>query len=89
MRSIKAPFLKVQENNPYWSDFICLASTIQDRNFSRDRIRIAFNKLVDKNDYYIKSKRRLLNHLVNLSQSSLRHCCTEVDFKSKAFKIQS
>lgn len=89
MRSIRASFLEVRNNSPYWSDFICLASAIQDRDFSRERIRISFNKLVDKNDYHIKSKRRLITHLVNLSKNSLRHCSTEVDFKSKALKIQS
>lgn len=89
MRSIRASFLEVRNNSPYWSDFICLASAIQDRDFSRERIRISFNKLVDKNDYYIKSKRRLITHLVNLSKSSPRHRCTETDFKSKALKIQS
>ena len=88
MRSIKASFLEVKEDNPFWSDFICLSTAIGGRNFSKDRIRIAFSKLVDKNDYF-NSRNKLLNHLVNLSQNPTRHHYKFRNLKPVAFKIQS
>jgi len=33
MRSIKGVFNKIRSKNPYWSDYICFAEVVRERNF--------------------------------------------------------
>lgn len=85
MRSIKASFLEVREKYPNYSDFVCLSTAVEGRDFNKETISKAFNRLVPKNDYF-DSKIRLLNHLVNISKKSLRTRIYKTNLNSKALK---
>ncbi|MFC1609004.1 hypothetical protein ACFL2R_02775 [Patescibacteria group bacterium] len=59
MRSLKRRFEKVKKNNPFLSDYNCFTKAITGQGFSDKIIYFWFNKLVDKNDYFMKDKREL------------------------------
>lgn len=63
MKSIEARFEKIKSENPYWSTYVCFSRAIDGQNFSRDRLRRYFNKLVDKDDYASNEKAVTLKYL--------------------------
>ncbi len=68
MKSIQRVFNKIRKENPYLSDYICFAETIEGKKFSKQTIVRHFNKLVSKDDYDEKDKKSLLEQLFKLSQ---------------------
>jgi len=61
-------FKKVQENNPYWSSFLCFAKVIEGKkNLSRKTIQKYFYKLVDKEDYSKSERFEILNNLYEIA----------------------
>ena len=67
MRSIKRKFLNIEKRCPFWSSYICFAETIKQSGFSRKSILRWFNMLVDKNDYFQRDKKQLIDGLYILS----------------------
>lgn len=72
MRSIERKFNNVQEKNQLWSSYLCFANTIKGNNFSEDRLKRMFTKLVDKNDYAQNEKRQIIRHLLFLNNPANR-----------------
>lgn len=68
MKSIRAVFEKVREENPDWSDYICFSEAVAHRKFCKDRISRAFTKFVPVEDCP-ESRGAVLRHLANLSAS--------------------
>lgn len=68
MRSVVRVFNKIKRLNPYWSDYICFAESIKGREFNRPTITRHFNRLVSKEDYEIKDRKRIVDFLVRLSK---------------------
>jgi hypothetical protein len=54
--------------NPFWSDYTCLAEAVCGRKFSRKTILRNFNSLVDKEDYARGEKKEIIEHLIELSK---------------------
>lgn len=71
MRSIERRFSYVKKKNPYWSTFTCFAHTIRGKNFSKDRIKRFFKKLVNKKDYEKDDKRQILKYLYDITRDTL------------------
>ncbi len=69
MKTIKTAFLKVAEENPDWSSYICFAEAIKHRNYSIVTITEWFPKLVDKEDYSRLKKKQIIRNLMNLTRS--------------------
>lgn len=67
MRSINRRFIQIKEDNPLLSDFICYSRSVKRQEFSKKAIMKWFNLLVDKNDYAPTDKKRLIEHLVELT----------------------
>ncbi len=68
MKSIKALFLKKQEKNPLWGDYICLIEAVRDRKFTRKWLGIAMNELITESvDYESSEKKQYLNYLYSAS----------------------
>ena len=67
MKSIERRFRKIENENPYWSSYICFARSISGQNFSEDRLRRMFNKLVDKNEYAQDEKKEIIKYLLTLN----------------------
>lgn len=63
MRSVEARFNKAKKQNPYWSDYVCLAEATQGQKFTRRRLYHHFFQLVDKDDYHEKDVNKLIKHL--------------------------
>lgn len=80
MKSIERRFKSITEKNPYWSSYYCFYEAIKGQNFSEQRIRRWFQKLVSKDDYVREEKRDILNHLIGLSKTMLNR--TEIEGKS-------
>jgi hypothetical protein len=51
MKSIQRRFESIRAKNPNYTAYLCLANAVIGHNFSRDRIRRAFNRLVPESDY--------------------------------------
>lgn len=69
MRSIHRRFIQIREDNPLLSDFICYSRSVDGQGFSRKVIMTWFNSLVDKNDYAQSDKKRLIEHLMSLTNA--------------------
>ena len=68
MKSIERNFTKTVEKHPEWSSFICFSNTIMGAGFSEPRIKIMFDKLVDKNDYAKSEKKELIKFLLSINK---------------------
>ena len=66
MKSIKARFEKNRKAEPNHSTYISLAEAINEQDFSKDRIRRWFKKLVDKEEYAEDEKEGVLKHLYSI-----------------------
>ena len=73
MRSIERRFnyLKQRKENRNLSSFVIFAKSVQGKGFSEDRLRRAFNKLVDKSDYANDEKTGLYKYLYQLTKDPL------------------
>jgi len=69
MKSIERRFEVMVKKYPYHSSFICFARAVTGQKLSRDMIKRWFNKLVDKNDYDPKDKRKLFDQLELLTNT--------------------
>jgi hypothetical protein len=67
MRSIKWRFEKIAKQQPNASSLIVFAEAIAKEGFSKDRLRRAFNRLVDIDDFDSSDKRRVLANLEKLN----------------------
>ncbi len=67
MKSIERRFNNVAKANPFLGDYIVLAQAIAGQGFSQDRLARAFNKLVPTDDYDLKDKKVLMEHLYLLN----------------------
>jgi hypothetical protein len=68
MKSIERRFETIIKKYPYHSSFVCFGRAIKSEHFSRDMIKRWFNKLVDKDDYDPRDKRKLFDHFELLSK---------------------
>lgn len=84
MKSIRVLFERVRETNPYFSDFVCLATAVEGKDFTSDSISRAFNKLVDKNDYF-NGKKNLLSFLCEHTKKVVED--TKLESKSPKLDI--
>ncbi len=71
MKSIERRFKNIQTKHPESSSYICFADSINGQNFSTDRIKRNFNRLVSKDDYTQEEKNRLLKNLYSLNKSHI------------------
>jgi len=67
MKTIKRIFDNIKQLNPFWSDYICFAESIKNRNYTARIVSKWFNKLVGKADYHKKDKKQVLNFLQTLT----------------------
>lgn len=70
MKSLERRFNNIKKRNPLWSDYICFAEAVKGQKFSREAIRRWFNKLVDKDDYDRRDKRKLIMNLEALTNDA-------------------
>ena len=70
MRSIRRRFEELKRKNVDAGDYLNLVRAVKSQNFSKDMISRWFNKLIGKDEYVSKDKRRLIEHLVKLSGRS-------------------
>ncbi len=68
MRSIQRRFETFQQKNRDASTYINFAHAVKQQGFSKNILARWFNKLVKKDDYDKKDKKRLINHLWELSK---------------------
>ena len=64
-------FYSLQERNPYWSSYICLANAVIKHKCSKSEIRLGFKKLVDKKDYEKSESEGIIGYLISLSKQVL------------------
>lgn len=64
MRSIERRFQKIAHKNPHLSSLTCFSHAIEGQNFQKRTLYFWFNRLVEKEDYGQKEKRRILQELV-------------------------
>lgn len=67
MISIKSNYKNIQNNNPYCGGYICLASAVKSKNFSRKSLVKAFNEIVPKDEYLKAESKGLIDHLYMLT----------------------
>lgn len=68
---LEQTFKAVKEENPYWSDYMCLANIVIKRRYLKTEIGSAFNKLVSKNEYSKRDRDKIVEQLVSLSNCAL------------------
>lgn len=68
MRSIQRRFNTIQMNQEYWSSLTCFAMTVFGKNYNVQAIHRWFYKLVDKDDYDWRDKRKILEFLCVLTK---------------------
>ena len=66
MTKIEISFKSLQEKNPSWSSYTCLANAIMGKGYGKMAIGQAFKKLVEKSDYERKDRDRILGYLCSL-----------------------
>ncbi len=68
MRSIQRRFETLQQKNGDLSTYTNFAKAVKQQNFSKNIIARWFNKLVEKDDYNKKDKKKLIQDLWELSK---------------------
>jgi hypothetical protein len=66
MTKLEIAFKSLQEKNPYWSSYTCLANAIMGKGYGKMAIGQAFKKCVEKGDYEKKDRDRILGYLCGL-----------------------
>lgn len=67
MKSIKPHLNNVELLNPNFSSYLSFANAVKGKKFSLTTLQKNFNILVDKNDYQIEDKSKLISNLYSLS----------------------
>ena len=67
MKSIERRFNNISQKKQGWSTYLCFAEAVKGQKFSREAIHRWFNKLVDKDEYSLKDKKKILTNLVSLT----------------------
>ncbi len=67
MKSIERKFYKNVEENPGSSSLVCFNNIVKGANYSEARLRIMFDKLVDKEDYVKNEKKWWVNYSLLLN----------------------
>ena len=70
MKSIERRFRRISEENPDLSTHNCFAKSVWGQKFSKGMIARWFYKLVDKDDYAQEDKKKVLEHLFQLSHDT-------------------
>jgi hypothetical protein len=68
---LEQPFYSLQERNPYWSSYTCLANAVIGKKYLKTEIRLAFRKLVYRDDYAKSESEQIIAHLISLSKPTL------------------
>mgnify|MGYP001568903772 CR=1 FL=1 len=68
MRSIKRSYLKAQNRNPNIGTYVCLASVVKHRKFSRKALVKAFNELMPEEEYSNDETKELVDYLEYLTK---------------------
>ena len=68
MRSIKRSYLKAQSRNNNVGTYLCLASVVKHRNFSRKSLIKAFNELMPEEEYLSDEVKELVDYLEHLTK---------------------
>ena len=66
MTKLERAFKTLQEKNPYWSSYTCLANAVMGKGYGKMAIGQAFKKLVEKSDYERKDRDKILGYLCSL-----------------------
>ncbi len=66
MNSIQERFSQLKRANPYWSSYTSFAEAIKGKRYTKRRIALWFNCLVEKEDYSSKDKKAILEYLQSL-----------------------
>jgi hypothetical protein len=53
-----------EEKYPKLSSFLYFVKSVEDQNYSHSLVHRAFNKLVDKEDYALREKERLIKWIL-------------------------
>ena len=71
MKSLQRRFNNVRDKkkNLYLSDYLCFVLTVIGQNFSRPTISRWFNKLVDKDDYALSERKKIVDHLLFITKT--------------------
>jgi hypothetical protein len=72
MKNIKALFLKQQEKNPLWGDYVCLVEAVRGKKFSRYSLTEALRELVPEISSFQKSEKILYLDFLYLVSNPLR-----------------
>jgi hypothetical protein len=64
---LEQAFYSLQERNPYWSSYTCLANAVMGRNYGKMAIGQAFQKCVEKDDYSRSEKEGVIKFLCLLT----------------------
>lgn len=63
MRSLERRFKIISQKNPHLSSLICFEHATAGQGFQKRTLYFWFNRLVEKEDYDQKEKRRILQEL--------------------------
>jgi hypothetical protein len=63
MRSIEANYTKIQNNNPTFGGYICLAQAVRGRKYSRKSLVKAFKEMMPTEEYAGDETKALVDHL--------------------------
>lgn len=69
MRSLERRFKALRKKDSDLSSFICFGRAVTSQRFSKRTIQYWFRRLVDKDDYEVRDKGRLLRHMYELSKN--------------------
>lgn len=72
MKSIERRFNNIRKKKQGWSSYICFAEAIKGQKFSREAVHRWFNKLVDKDEYSLRDKKKILANLLSLTHDLTR-----------------
>ncbi len=68
MKSLERRFKGIVARHPFWSSYVSFAEAVKGQNFNRKSLQYWFNKLVEKDDYSLVDKKRLIANLENLNK---------------------
>lgn len=91
MNKLENAFKALQERNPYWSSYICLAYAVIGKKYPKTEIRLAFRKLVDKEDYAKNESEQIVGYLISLSGQTLtnkRNIDTKSSIKTGVYEME-
>jgi hypothetical protein len=69
MNSIERRYRGIEQNNPFWAPYTCLAEAVAGRRYNHKTIRRNFLKLVPKDDYEMVVEKDLIAELERVSNA--------------------